>query len=128
MPKPVAIDIHQSYPCPICHGKLQPIFLTDALGCNRCHFVGTASKDREQIKQVGAFDRTWYWNGEKWYPTKPMPVLVTLSGLTTFRVILLLGIVIVLCFLLKVPEIILGLVSTIFLALFLAWQFLIRNH
>jgi hypothetical protein len=65
------IDLQQFYPCPSCQrkGTLQPIALTDALGCDRCHLIFVVQDDGQSLVLLGGIDayrRTWYWVGDKW--------------------------------------------------------------
>jgi uncharacterized protein (DUF983 family) len=71
-PKPQAqqIDRSQSYPCPCSkRGKLNPITLTDAFGCDRCSLIFASEDDGYSLVQLGGIDpylRAWYWNGTRW--------------------------------------------------------------
>jgi hypothetical protein len=64
------IDHSQSYPCPCSkRGKINPITLTDAFGCDRCSLIFASEDDGYSLLQLGGIDpyrRTWYWNGTRW--------------------------------------------------------------
>jgi len=64
------LDSNQVYPCPSCRqGKLVPITLTDAWGCDRCKQI---FEQRDEPNTVGKLatphhrQRTWRWNGQQW--------------------------------------------------------------
>jgi hypothetical protein len=68
--KPQKIDPAQIYPCPCPRkrGKLQPIALTDAFGCDRCSLLFQLENDGYSLLQLGGIDsqrHTWQWIG-KW--------------------------------------------------------------
>lgn len=68
--KPQKIDLDQTYPCPCPRkrGKLKPIALTDAFGCDRCSLMFELELDGYSLSQLGGIDnqrRTWQWIG-KW--------------------------------------------------------------
>jgi hypothetical protein len=68
--KPQKIDLEQIYPCPCPRkrGKLKPIALTDAFGCDRCFLIFQLENDGYNLLQLGGFDaqkHTWQWTG-KW--------------------------------------------------------------
>lgn len=68
--KPQKIDLEQIYPCPCPRkrGKLKPIALTDAFGCDRCSLLFELESDGYSLLQVGGIDsqrHTWQWVG-KW--------------------------------------------------------------
>ncbi|MBD2176510.1 hypothetical protein H6F42_06225 [Pseudanabaena sp. FACHB-1998] len=72
--KPQKIDLEQIYPCPCPRkrGKLKPIALTDAFGCDRCSLLFELEKDGYSLLQVGGIDsqrHTWQWVG-KWQPIR----------------------------------------------------------
>ncbi|NJO95933.1 MAG: hypothetical protein HC764_07790 [Pleurocapsa sp. CRU_1_2] len=47
------IDLTCEYPCPCRrNGKLQPIILTEALGCDRCQQLFVVKKDGQTIEQL----------------------------------------------------------------------------
>ncbi|MCE2976715.1 hypothetical protein [Microcystis sp. M42BS1] len=68
--KPQKIDLEQIYPCPCPRkrGKLKPIALTDAFGCDRCSLLFELENDGYSLLQVGGIDsqrHKWQWIG-KW--------------------------------------------------------------
>jgi hypothetical protein len=68
--KPQKIDIAQTYPCPCPRkrGKLKPIALTDAFGCDRCSLLFELENDGYSLLQIGGLDtqrHLWQWTG-KW--------------------------------------------------------------
>jgi len=68
--KPQKIDLEQIYPCPCPRkrGKLKPIALTDAFGCDRCSLLFELENDGYSLLQLGGIDsqrHTWQWIG-KW--------------------------------------------------------------
>ncbi len=64
------IDPHQDYPCPCSRrGRLVPIALTEALGCERCQQIFVVNADREAIEQLTSaypYKRFWRWTGTRW--------------------------------------------------------------
>ncbi len=64
------IDLNEEYPCPCRRkGKLSPILLTEAMGCDLCQqiFVVTETgKEIEQLSSVYPYKRRWCWNGKRW--------------------------------------------------------------
>ncbi len=70
--KPQKIDLEQIYPCPCPRkrGKLKPIALTDAFGCDRCSLLFQLENDGYSLLQLGGIEsqqHTWQWIG-KWQP------------------------------------------------------------
>jgi hypothetical protein len=68
--KPSTRPFHSqdSYPCPVCRtGQIATLPLMEALGCNFCQHIFTASEERQMLKMA---DRqppvTWHWNGKRW--------------------------------------------------------------
>lgn len=64
------IDLNDEYPCPCRRkGRLLPIILTEAMGCDRCQqiFVVTETgKEIEQLSSVYPYKRRWRWTGKRW--------------------------------------------------------------
>lgn len=63
------IYLAQEYPCP-CHlnGKLRPIVLTEAFGCDRCHRIFVLQADGlaiEELASIHPYKRRYYWNGNR---------------------------------------------------------------
>jgi len=68
--KPQKIDPEQIYPCPCPRrrGRLKPIVLTDAFGCDRCSLLFELEEDGHSLLQIGGIDHQqhrWQWIG-KW--------------------------------------------------------------
>ena len=63
------IDLNNEYPCPCRRkGKLKPIVLTEALGCDRCQQIFVVKKDGQIIEQLSYVyqKKSWRWTGNKW--------------------------------------------------------------
>ena len=95
---PQKIDLQQSYPC-VCprKGKLNPIALTDALGCDRCASIFTLSEDGEslvQLDSIDPFQGSWYWEGKGWRPHRSKKFKHPMRNYTEFRVILIFSLLI----------------------------------
>ncbi|MEM6445071.1 MAG: hypothetical protein AAFY57_14275 [Cyanobacteria bacterium J06642_2] len=71
------IDPRQTYPCPCRQsGQLQPIILTDSLGCDRCQQIFQINLDGDAIEQMAGtypYRRTWYWQGQRWISERSRP-------------------------------------------------------
>jgi len=63
------IDMSAAYPCPCRRqGRLVPITLTEAFGCQRCQQIFVV-KDSHMIEQLASsypYKRAWYWTGYQW--------------------------------------------------------------
>jgi hypothetical protein len=64
------IEHNQEYPCP-CRkqGNLQPIYLTEAFGCNRCQEIFALEENGHIIEQLGSmypYKKAWRWTGYYW--------------------------------------------------------------
>lgn len=74
-PSSQPIDLNRDYPCPCRRqGRLVPITLTEALGCDRCQQIFTVEEDGHSITQLVnsyAYRRTWRWNGSQWMVHRP---------------------------------------------------------
>lgn len=71
-PKVHKIDLTSEYPCPCRrNGKLKPIILTEALGCDRCQQIFAVKKDGEVIEQLASIyqKKSWRWAGNRWQNT-----------------------------------------------------------
>lgn len=91
--KPQKIDLEQIYPCPCPRkrGKLKPIALTDAFGCDRCSLLFELEQEGYSLKQVGGIDslqHTWQWVG-KWQPTRDYRQYPLLERTATYLAYLL---------------------------------------
>ena len=63
------IDLNSEYPCPCRRkGKLKPIVLTEALGCDRCQQIFVVKKDGQIIEQLSSIyqKKSWQWTGNRW--------------------------------------------------------------
>lgn len=64
------IDLNLDYPCP-CHrrGRLTPITLTEAFGCNRCQRFFVLQENGYVIEELPtnySYKRAWRWTGHQW--------------------------------------------------------------
>lgn len=67
------IDLNQDYPCPSCpyrrQGRLVPITLTEAFGCNRCQQIFVIEEGGYAVEQLSTtypYKRVWRWTGQQW--------------------------------------------------------------
>jgi hypothetical protein len=63
------IDLSNEYPCPCKrHGRLQPIVLTEAFGCERCQQIFVLKENGQAIEQLSSIyhKKTWRWTGYRW--------------------------------------------------------------
>lgn len=62
------IDTELQYPCPRCRqGKLCPITLTEALGCQACQKIFVIRADGYTIEQLSTqISLVWRWDGRQW--------------------------------------------------------------
>lgn len=64
------IDMASAYPCPCRRqGRLVPITLTEAFGCQRCQQIFVTEQDGYTLEQLSTsypYKRTWYWTGHQW--------------------------------------------------------------
>ncbi|MDY7015366.1 MAG: hypothetical protein SVX43_17570 [Cyanobacteriota bacterium] len=71
-PKAQKIELNKDYPCPCRRrGTLQPIALTEALGCNRCQQIFVVEENGQAIEQLSTtypYKRSWRWTGSRWVP------------------------------------------------------------
>ena len=71
------IHLDREYPCPChLHGKLQPIVLTEAFGCDRCHRIFVLQADGSTIEELAAiypYKRRYYWNGKRLQILRSLP-------------------------------------------------------
>ncbi|HEY9852067.1 MAG TPA: hypothetical protein V6D28_21515 [Leptolyngbyaceae cyanobacterium] len=70
-PKAQKIDLNTDYPCPCGRkGRLMPIALTDAFGCNRCQQIFVLEEKEQVIEQLSTtypYKKAWLWTGSKWH-------------------------------------------------------------
>ncbi len=69
------IDLSLDYPCP-CHrrGRLIPITLTEAFGCNQCQRFFVVQENGyviEELPTTYSYKRTWRWTGHQWSAVSP---------------------------------------------------------
>ncbi|NEP55652.1 MAG: hypothetical protein F6K31_01210 [Symploca sp. SIO2G7] len=64
------IDLNMEYPCPCRHrGRLVPITLTDAFGCDRCQQIFVVEESGYMIEQLSTsypYKKAWRWTGSRW--------------------------------------------------------------
>jgi hypothetical protein len=64
------IDHQSDYPCPCRRsGRLNPITLTEAFGCDRCQQIFVVQEDgyvMEQLSTHYPYKRAWRWTGQQW--------------------------------------------------------------
>ena len=64
------IDLEKEYPCPCRRrGKLQPIILTEAMGCDRCQQIFVVQDNGHVIEQLSStypYKKAWRWTGSRW--------------------------------------------------------------
>ncbi|OIP78448.1 MAG: hypothetical protein AUK48_01685 [Oscillatoriales cyanobacterium CG2_30_44_21] len=96
--QPQKIDPEQIYPCPCPRrrGKLKPLALTDAFGCDRCSLLFELESDGYSLLQIGGLDHLqkhrWQWSG-KWrslreYRAYSLPELASMYLMVCFFLIL----------------------------------------
>jgi len=73
--KPEKIDFNEEYPCPCRRrGRLVPITLTDAFGCDRCQQIFVVEDNGyvlEQLSTTYPYKRAWRWRGNSWHIVHP---------------------------------------------------------
>ena len=72
--KVTKISLEKDYPCPCRrNGCLKPIFLTEALGCDRCQQIFVVQDNHQTIEQLASIyqKRAWRWNGHRWINIYP---------------------------------------------------------
>ncbi|OKH24905.1 hypothetical protein NIES593_06740 [Hydrococcus rivularis NIES-593] len=98
--KSLKIDLSKEYPCPCRRrGRLLPILLTDAFGCDRCQQIFVVDEKNQIIEQLSSNypgKRAWRWTGYRWIAAGFGD-----SGLPFMLVMLLATIVIVLALALR---------------------------
>ncbi|MGF1515698.1 MAG: hypothetical protein ACFB5Z_18640 [Elainellaceae cyanobacterium] len=64
------ISFSTDYPCPCRRrGRLVPITLTEAFGCDRCQQIFVVHENGEAIEQLAATytqKKVWRWTGKQW--------------------------------------------------------------
>ncbi|MGC9505516.1 hypothetical protein [Baaleninema sp.] len=91
-PKAQKIEIDREYPCPCRRpGRLKPIALTDAFGCDRCQQIFVLDENGTSIEQLSThypYKQVWRWTGTQWTRAR--------SGLKETYLPLALGVILVL--------------------------------
>jgi hypothetical protein len=93
------IDQTADYPCPCRrNGRIKPIALTEAFGCDRCQQIFVVQDNGYVIEQLSThypYKRAWRWTGHQWrldrssISTSYMPLLVIgLFGVVVFFLLL----------------------------------------
>jgi len=89
------IDLNVDYPCPCRRrGRLIPITLTEAFGCDRCQQLFVVEENGYVLEQLSTnypYKRAWRWIGNRWSVSQPrfgqsyLPVaLLIIFGLLIF--------------------------------------------
>lgn len=83
------IALNKDYPCPCRRrGRLLPIILTEAFGCDRCQQIFVLDEKTQTIEQLSsiyAYKRLWRWNGHRWLAVHPglresyLPILIGIA-------------------------------------------------
>jgi hypothetical protein len=93
------IDQNADYPCPCRrNGRIKPIALTEAFGCDRCQQIFVVQDNGYVIEQLSThypYKRAWRWTGHQWrldrssMHTNYMPLLVIgIFGVVVFFLLL----------------------------------------
>lgn len=68
--KNTPIDLNCEYPCPCRrNGRLKPIILTEAMGCDKCQQIFVLAENQEYIEQLNPtypYKKRWRWIGKRW--------------------------------------------------------------
>ncbi len=68
--KPIKLDSNHDYPCPCRRkGRLLPITLTEAFGCDHCQQIFAIDEKRQEIELLSSaypYKRIWRWTGHRW--------------------------------------------------------------
>jgi amino acid transporter len=71
--KYLKIDLSSEYPCPCRRrGRLLPIVLTEAFGCDRCQQIFVVDQKNQIIEQLSStypYKPAWHWTGYRWIAT-----------------------------------------------------------
>lgn len=69
------IDLSSEYPCPCRRrGRIVPIILTEAFGCDRCQQLFVVEDKGyllEQLSTTYPYKRSWRWVGGRWVVAQP---------------------------------------------------------
>lgn len=64
------IDFNADYPCPCRRrGRITPITLTEAFGCDRCQQIFVVREGGYVIEQLSThypYKQAWRWSGQQW--------------------------------------------------------------
>jgi hypothetical protein len=73
--KPEKLDLNSEYPCPCRRrGRLVPITLTEAFGCDRCQQIFVIQDNGyilEQLSTSYPYKKAWRWTGSSWNVVHP---------------------------------------------------------
>lgn len=73
--KPIKVDLNNEYPCPCRRrGRLLPIILTEAFGCELCQQIFVLQENSQVIEQLSSsypYKRMWRWTGYRWLIVHP---------------------------------------------------------
>ncbi|TAE56717.1 MAG: hypothetical protein EAZ87_17770 [Nostocales cyanobacterium] len=73
--KPEKIDLNSDYICPCRRkGRLVPITLTEAFGCDRCQQIFVVEDNGyalEQLSTTYPYKQAWRWTGNTWIKIQP---------------------------------------------------------
>lgn len=68
--KSIKLDSDHDFPCPCRRkGRLLPIILTEAFGCDRCQQIFAIDEKRQEIELLSSaypYKRIWRWTGHRW--------------------------------------------------------------
>ena len=92
------IDLQAEYPCPCRRrGRLVPITLTEAFGCDRCQQIFVSKEAGQLLEQLSThypYKRVWYWTGQQWRLDQTFwrghygPMILMMSGVGAFVILL----------------------------------------
>lgn len=93
------IDHSANYPCPCRrNGRIRPITLTEAFGCDQCQQIFVVQDDGYVLEQLSThypYKRSWRWTGHQWrldrsaLNTSSLPLLLILMfGVVVFILLL----------------------------------------
>lgn len=64
------IDLTSEYVCPCRRkGRLKPIVLTEAFGCDRCQQIFVVQENGHEIEQLSShypYKKSWRWHNNRW--------------------------------------------------------------
>lgn len=70
-PKAKKIDFNTDYPCPCGRrGRILPITLTEAFGCDRCQQIFVVEESGQVLEQLSTtypYKKAWLWTGSRWH-------------------------------------------------------------